>query len=69
MYVEVKGNTTADLERALSAFSKMVKRDELFETLRKKEHFVKKSKRVEYKRQDAIRRRRRDAAKSTKKYY
>ena len=69
MYVEVKGNTTADLERALSAFSKMVKRDELCETLRKKEHFVKKSKRVEYKRQDAIRRRRRDAAKSTKKYY
>jgi ribosomal protein S21 len=67
MYVEVKGTTVQDLERALSYFNKQVKKNELFETMRKKEHYVKKSKRLEFKRQDASRKRRREQAKLNKK--
>jgi ribosomal protein S21 len=67
MYVEVKGEKLADLERALGIFSKQVKKAELMEDLRKKEFHLKKSKRLAKKRQDALRRRKRDESKAQKK--
>ena len=67
MYVEVKGEKVSDLERALGIFSKQVKKAELMEDLRKKEHYLKKSKRLAKKRQDALRRRKRDESKAAKK--
>jgi ribosomal protein S21 len=67
MYVEVKGEKLADLERALGIFSKQVKKAELMEDLRKKEFHLKKSKRLAKKRQDALRRRKRDESKAAKK--
>ena len=67
MYVEVKGEKLADLERALGIFSKQVKKAELMEDLRKKEFHLKKSKRLAKKRQDAHRRRKRDESKAQKK--
>jgi ribosomal protein S21 len=67
MYVEVKGEKLADLERALGQFSKQVKKAELMEDLRKKEFHMKKSKRLAKKRQDALRRRKRDESKAAKK--
>ena len=67
MYVEVKGEKLSDLERALGIFSKQVKKAELMEDLRKKEHYLKKSKRLAKKRQDALRRRKRDESKAQKK--
>ena len=67
MYVEVKGEKMVDLERALGQFSKQVKKAELMEDLRKKEFHLKKSKRLAKKRQDALRRRKRDESKAAKK--
>ena len=67
MYVEVKGDKLVDLERALGQFSKQVKKAELMEDLRKKEFYLKKSKRLAKKRQDAHRRRKRDESKAAKK--
>ena len=67
MYVEVKGEKMVDLERALGQFSKQVKKAELMEDLRKKEFYLKKSKRLAKKRQDAHRRRKRDESKAAKK--
>jgi len=67
MYVEVKGEKMADLERALALFAKQVKRSELMENLRKKECYLKKSKRLAKKRQDALRRRKREESKLHKK--
>lgn len=67
MYVEVKGDKLVDVERALQQLSKMVKRSELMETLRKKECYLKKSKRLKMKRQDAFRRKKREESKAIKK--
>jgi ribosomal protein S21 len=67
MYVEVRGDKQIDLDRALSQFTKQVKKAELMEDLRKKEFHMKKSKRLMKKRQDALRRRKRDESKAQKK--
>ena len=67
MYVEVKGDRLADLERALQQFNKMVKRSELMEALRNREYHLKKSKKLAKKRQDALRRRKREERKSQKR--
>ncbi len=67
MYVEVKGEKQADLDRALQQFTKQVKKAELMEDLKKKEFHMKKSKRLMKKRQDAHRRRKRDESKAQKK--
>jgi ribosomal protein S21 len=67
MYVEVRGDKQIDLDRALSQFTKQVKKAELMEDLRKKEFHMKKSKRLTKKRQDALRRRKRDESKAQKK--
>ena len=68
MYVEVKGDKQSDVERALQQFSKLVKRSEIMETLRSKEFHLKKSKKLAKKRQDALRRRKREERKSLKKH-
>jgi len=67
MYVEVKGDKQVDLDRALAQFTKQIKKAELMEDLRKKEFHLKKSKRLQKKRQDALRRRKREESKSFKK--
>lgn len=67
MYVEVKGDKIVDLERALGQFSKQVKKAELMEDLKKKECYLKKSKRLKLKQQDAFRRRKREESKANKK--
>ena len=67
MYVEVRGDTINDLERALSQFSKLVKKDELMKQLKNNEFHLKKSKKLERKRQDARRKRKIDLRKMEKK--
>lgn len=67
MYIEVKGDTQRDLERALQQFTKMVKRSEIMEDLNKHEFYLKRSKKLEKKRQDALRRRKREESKAQKK--
>jgi ribosomal protein S21 len=67
MYVEVKGDKMADLERALGQFSKQVKKAELMEDLKKNEFYLKKSKRLQKKSKDALRRRKREESKAQKK--
>jgi ribosomal protein S21 len=67
MYVEVKGDKHSDVERALQQFTKLVKRAELMEDLKKKEFHMKRSKRLAKKRQDALRRRKREESKAQKK--
>lgn len=67
MYVEVKGESQKDLDRALQVFTKQVKRAELMTILRSKESYLKKSKRLQKKQQDALRRRKREASKANKR--
>jgi ribosomal protein S21 len=67
MYVEVRGDKQIDLDRAIQQFAKQVKKAELMEDLRKKEFHLKKSIRLQKKRQDALRRRKRDESKAQKK--
>jgi ribosomal protein S21 len=55
MYVEVKGDKQVDLDRALQQFTKQVKKAELMDE------------RLEKKRQDALRRRKREESKAQKK--
>jgi len=65
MYVEVKGDKQVDLDRALQQFTKQVKKAELMDDLKKKEFYLKRSKRLEKKRQDALRRRKREESKGS----
>lgn len=67
MYVEVRGEKQQDLERALQQFTKQVKKAELMTILRGKESYLKKSKRLQKKRQDALRRRKREESKANKR--
>ena len=53
MEVKVNGETKQALESALTKFNKMVKESGMMDTLRKKEHFVKKSIRLRDKRSNA----------------
>jgi ribosomal protein S21 len=67
MYVEVRGEKLSDLEKALGIFSKQVKKAELMDDLKRREFYLKKSKRLVKKRQDAFRRRKREESKAHKK--
>lgn len=49
-----------ELNKALRQFSKMVKKSELIQELRNREHFLKPSKKRIFKRQEALRRRKRE---------
>ena len=53
MEVKVNGDSKQALQIALTKFNKMVKESGMMDTLRKKEHFVKKSIRLRDKRSNA----------------
>jgi small subunit ribosomal protein S21 len=60
-----------ELEKALKVFSSMVKKSELIQELRNREFFLKPSKKRAFKRQEALRRRKREEkrmARQRKKY-
>jgi ribosomal protein S21 len=49
-----------ELNKALKQFTKMVKKSELIQELRNREHFLKPSKKRIFKQQEALRRRKRE---------
>jgi small subunit ribosomal protein S21 len=53
-----------ELQKALKQFSSMVKKSELFHELRRREFFLKPSKKRLVKRQEALKRRKRDKRKA-----
>jgi ribosomal protein S21 len=59
MYVKVNDGKD-ELQKALKAFSKMVKKSELIQELKNREHFLKPSKKRAFKRQEAFRRKKRE---------
>ena len=67
MYVEVKGDSLGDLDRALRQFSKMVKKAEIVNEVKRREFYVKRSKKKILKQQEALRRRIREEKKVEKK--
>jgi ribosomal protein S21 len=67
MYVEVRGESKDDLERALKIFSKMIKKNEIINEVKKREFYVTPSKKRILKRQEAKRRKIRDARKVEKR--
>jgi ribosomal protein S21 len=67
MYVEVRGDSKDDLERAIKVFSKMVKKNDIINEVKKREFYVTPSKKRILKRQESKRRRIRDARKSQKR--
>jgi ribosomal protein S21 len=67
MYVEVRGDSRDDLDRAIKAFSKMVKKNDIINEVKKREFFVAPSKKRILKRQESKRRKIRDARKVQKR--
>ena len=67
MYVEVRGDSLGDLDRALRQFSKMVKKAEIVNEVKRREFYVKRSKKKILKQQEALRRRIREEKKIEKK--
>jgi ribosomal protein S21 len=67
MYVEVRGESKDDFERALKAFSKMVKKNDIINEVKKREFYVTPSKKRILKRQESKRRKIRDARKVEKR--
>lgn len=59
MYIKVNEGKD-ELNKALRHFSKMVKKSELIQELKNREHFLKPSKKRIFKRQEALRRRKRE---------
>lgn len=59
MYVKVNEGKD-ELGKALKVFTKMVKKSELLQELRNREHFLKPSKKKAFKRQEAFRRKKRE---------
>jgi len=67
MYIEVKGDSANDLERALRQFTRMVKKSEIMNELKKREFYVKRSRKKILKQEEAFRRRISDARKLEKR--
>jgi ribosomal protein S21 len=59
MYVKINEGQD-DFGRALKVFTRMVKKSELLQELRNREHFLKPSKKKAFKKQEALRRRKRE---------
>jgi ribosomal protein S21 len=59
MYVKVNEGKD-ELGKALKIFTKMIKKSELLQELRNREHFLKPSKKKAFKRQEAFRRKKRE---------
>lgn len=69
MYVKVNEGKD-DLGKALKQFTKMVKKSEIMQELRNREHFLKPSKKRIFKRQEALRRRKREERRAARqKHY
>jgi ribosomal protein S21 len=69
MYVKVNEGKD-ELGKALKQFNKMVKKSELIQELRNREHFLKPSKKRIFKRQEALRRRKREERRAARqKHY
>lgn len=67
MYVQVNGDSKDDFERALKVFSKMVKKNDIINEVKKREFYVTPSKKRILKRQESKRRKIRDARKIEKR--
>ena len=59
MYVKVNEGSD-ELNKALKHFSKIVKKSEIMQELRNREHYLSPSRKRTFKRQEALRRRKRD---------
>ena len=59
MYVKVNEGKD-ELNKALKVFTKMIKKSELLQELRNREHFLKPSKKKAFKRAEAFRRKKRE---------
>lgn len=69
MYVKVNDGKD-ELQKALKQFTKMVKKSEIMQELRNREHFLKPSKKKIFKRQEALRRRKREERRAARqKHY
>jgi ribosomal protein S21 len=69
MYIKVNEGKD-ELGKALKQFTKMVKKSELIQELRNREHFLKPSKKRIFKRQEALRRRKREERRAARqKHY
>lgn len=69
MYVKVNEGKD-ELGKALKQFTKMVKKSELIQELRNREHFLKPSKKRIFKRKEALRRRKREERRAARqKHY
>jgi ribosomal protein S21 len=68
MYIEVKGDgNREDLERALRIFTRMIKKADIINEVKRREFYVKKSKRKILKQQEALRKRIREQKKIEKR--
>jgi ribosomal protein S21 len=67
MHVEVRGEGLVELEKALRQFSKIVKKSEIINEVKRREFYVKRSKKKILKQQEALRRRIREQKKIEKK--
>lgn len=67
MYIEVRGESLGDLDKALRQFTKMIKKAEIVNEVKKREFHVKRSKKKVLKQQEALRRKIREAKKLEKK--
>ena len=67
MYVEVRGDRKEDVEYALRQFSKLVKKYELMDELKRRSFYVKKTKKRQMKQQNSQRRNRRELRRQEKR--
>jgi ribosomal protein S21 len=67
MYVEIKGDSKDEFERALRAFSKMVKKNEIMNEIKRREYYVAPSRKRILKQQESKRRKIRDMRKNEKR--
>jgi len=59
MYVKVNEGKD-DFQKALRIFNKLIKKSELMQEIKSKEHFLKPSKKRQFKRAEALRRKKRE---------
>lgn len=59
MYVKVNDGKD-DLQKAIRQFTRMVKKSEIMQELRRREYFLKPSKKRQFKREEALKRRKRE---------
>jgi ribosomal protein S21 len=66
MYVEVRGNSPEDLDRALRQFSRKVKRADLMNEIRKRQYYLSKSQKRAVKDKESFKRSIRESRRSQK---